>query len=297
MIKSMTGFAAVTREDERATIAVTIRALNHRHLDLQLRMPQMLAGLEGEVRALVSTRVARGRVELSASLQLRVAPTVEVEFNEAFGRALEAALDQARTRGLVDGVLTPGDLLRLPQALTIRERPSEADEALKSEVAGRTLEAVEAALADLDTMRAREGEHVRGDLDGRCSLVADLVERVGVAADEGRIALEERLAERVRELRQVLQADEVAVAQEIVRTAARSDISEEVARFRGHVLHWATLADSPEPCGRKLDFLLQEMNREVNTMGSKADGLRVSELVIAAKAELEKMREQVQNVE
>ena len=94
-----------------------------------------------------------------------------------------------------------------------------------------------------------------------------------------------------------LQADETAVAQEIVRAARRSDISEEVARFRGHVSHWVTLADSPEPCGRKLDFLLQEMNREVNTMGSKADGLRVSELIIAAKAELEKMREQVQNVE
>ena len=101
----------------------------------------------------------------------------------------------------------------------------------------------------------------------------------------------------VAQIRAELQADETAVAQEIVKFAARSDISEEVARFRGHVSHWQTLADSPEPCGRKLDFLLQEMNREVNTMGSKADGLRVSELVIAAKAELEKMREQVQNVE
>ena len=111
------------------------------------------------------------------------------------------------------------------------------------------------------------------------------------------IALEQRLAERVAQLRTDLQADETAVAQEIVRSAARSDISEEVARFRGHVSHWVTLADSAEPCGRKLDFLLQEMNREVNTMGSKADGLRVSELIIAAKAELEKMREQVQNVE
>ena len=87
------------------------------------------------------------------------------------------------------------------------------------------------------------------------------------------------------------------VAQEIVRAAARSDISEEVTRFRGHVAHWVALADGAEPCGRKLDFLLQEMNREVNTIGSKADGLRVSELIIAAKAELEKMREQVQNVE
>jgi uncharacterized protein (TIGR00255 family) len=109
--------------------------------------------------------------------------------------------------------------------------------------------------------------------------------------------MEQRLSERVAQLRADLQADENAVAQEIVRMAARSDISEEVARFRGHVSHWAILAEGPEPCGRKLDFLLQEMNREVNTMGSKADGLRVSELVIAAKAELEKMREQVQNVE
>jgi uncharacterized protein (TIGR00255 family) len=109
--------------------------------------------------------------------------------------------------------------------------------------------------------------------------------------------LEQRLAERVAQLRADLQADEIAVAQEIVRTAARSDISEEVARFRGHVAHWGALAEANEPCGRKLDFLLQEMNREVNTMGSKADGLRVSELIIAAKAELEKMREQVQNVE
>jgi uncharacterized protein (TIGR00255 family) len=297
MIKSMTGFAAVTDEDDRATIAITIRALNHRYLDLQLRMPQALAGLESDVRALVGRRVARGRVELSISMQLRQPPTVEVEFNQAFGRALEAAVEQARGAGLVTGALTPGDLLRLPQALTIRERQSASDEALEQEIAARTRRTLARALDHLDAMRAHEGDHLRSDLDQRRALVADLVERIAVAADDGRAAMEERLLQRVRELRVDLQADEAAVAQEIVRTVARSDISEEVARFRGHVSHWKTLADSPEPCGRKLDFLLQEMNREVNTMGSKADGLRVSELVIAAKAELEKMREQVQNVE
>jgi uncharacterized protein (TIGR00255 family) len=158
-------------------------------------------------------------------------------------------------------------------------------------------EVVLQALVELDAMRSREGESLRADLDARRALVADLVERVAAAADEGRAAMEQRLTERVRELRKALEADDTAVAQEIVRQASRSDISEEVERFRGHVSHWAALADSPEPCGRKLDFLLQEMNREVNTMGSKADGLRVSELIIAAKAELEKMREQVQNVE
>jgi uncharacterized protein (TIGR00255 family) len=297
MIKSMTGFASVTREDDRATIAVTIRALNHRYLDLQLRVPQTLAALEGDVRALVAKRVARGRVELSMSLQLRQTPGMDVEFNEEFGRALETALEQARARGLVSGMLTPGDLLRLPQAITIRERSSTTDDVLIHQIGEHARQTVDEALNDLDSMRAKEGDHLRADLDQRRTLVADLVERIAVAADEGRAAMEQRLAERVAEVRATLQVDESAVAQEIVRAAGRSDISEEVARFRGHVSHWVTLSDSVEPCGRKLDFLLQEMNREVNTMGSKADGLRVSELIIAAKAELEKMREQVQNVE
>jgi len=293
----MTGFASVNSEDDRATVAVTIRSLNHRHLDLQLRIPQSLAAIESEVRALAAKFVARGRVELGLSVQLRQAPGIEVEFNDVFGAALQRALEQARSRGLVTGTLQPGDLLRLPQALTIRERPADADEQGREEVASAARAAIERALADLDAMRVVEGGHLRTDLDERRTLVADLVERIAVAADEGRAAMEERLRARVRELREELQADETAVAQEIVRSASRSDISEEVARFRAHVSHWVTLADSAEPCGRKLDFLLQEMNREVNTMGSKADGLRVSELIIAAKAELEKMREQVQNVE
>ena len=297
MIKSMTGFAALTREDERATIAVTIRAVNHRHLDLQLRSPQSLSAIEGELRALVARLVSRGRVELSVSLQFRQTPGVDVDFNEDFARALEIALDKARERGLVTGTLTPGDLLRLPQAITIRERHPEDDAAAREAVAAQARDAVEQALIDLDSMRSREGGALRGDLDHRRAAVADLVERIATAADEGRAAMEVRVAERVRQLRTELQADETAVAQEIVRMAARSDISEELERFRGHVAHWGALADGPEPCGRKLDFLLQEMNREVNTMGSKADGLRVSELIIAAKAELEKMREQVQNVE
>jgi len=297
MIKSMTGFAAVTREDDRATIAVTIRSLNHRYLDLQLRVPQSLGAIEGDIRALIGQRVSRGRVELSLSLQLRQLPGVDVEFNQEFGRALEVAIDQARAQGLVTGALTPGDLLRLPQALTIRDRVTDSDGTGQGELAARARETIDQALVELDGMRVREGHHLRVDLDARRTFVADLVERVAVAADEGRAAIEQRLTERVRELRVELQADETAVAQEIVRMAGRSDISEEVSRFRAHVAHWVTLADSAEPCGRKLDFLLQEMNREVNTMGSKADGLRVSELIIAAKAELEKMREQVQNVE
>jgi uncharacterized protein (TIGR00255 family) len=193
--------------------------------------------------------------------------------------------------------LSPGDLLRLPQAITVRERPLESDPAVEARFASSIEAAVEQALADLDAMRVREGSHLRTDLDGRQQTLAMLIERLRVAAEEGRHELERRLRERIDEIALELPVDQAMIAQEIVRAAQRSDISEEVTRFRAHLAHWAVLVDGDEPCGRKLDFLLQEMNREINTIGAKADGLGVSELIINAKAELERMREQVQNVE
>ena len=155
--------------------------------------------------------------------------------------------------------------------------------------------AVEEAITQLDVMRGTEGLHLNADLEMRRALLGRMLEdrRRG---DQGRLELQARLAARVQELTVDFRQMRIS-SHRIVEVASRSDISEEMARFRAHVAHWKALAESPEPCGRKLDFLLQEMNREVNTIGSKADGLRVSNLVISAKAELEKMREQVQNVE
>ena len=294
MIRSMTGFASATREDETAAVGVTIRAVNHRYLDLQFRLPPGLAPLEGRLRAAVQRHVARGRVELSVSVQLRRPPPPEVELNEPFVRRVREALARAHDEALVDGALTPGDLLRLPQALVIREAPREAEGAAAGPLAEAT---VDEALAALNEMRAREGGHLQEDLEARRGLLADLLERVAAAAEAGRGALELRLGERVRELAREVPGDPAAIAQEIVRAAARSDISEEVVRFRAHLAHWAALTAAEEPCGRKLDFLLQEMNREINTIGSKADGEGVPALVVDVKAELEKVREQVQNVE
>jgi uncharacterized protein (TIGR00255 family) len=293
----MTGFASLTHEDERATIAVTVRAVNHRFLDLQLRLPQSFGDVEPRLRSLLQKRLARGRVELGISVQVRNSTSPSVELNEEFASALNAAIEQARSRGLVSGPLSPGDLLRLPQAITVRERPAESDPAIEARLAVSIEAAVEQALADLDAMRAREGAHLRTDLDGRQQSLTRLIDRLRVAAEEGRSELERRLRERIDEIALELPVDQAMIAQEIVRTAQRSDISEEVTRFRGHLAHWTVLIDGAEPCGRKLDFLLQEMNREINTIGAKADGLGVSELIINAKAELERMREQVQNVE
>ena len=296
MIKSMTGFASLTRDDERGTIGVTIRAVNHRFLDLQLRLPTPLAALEPPLRALVQKRLGRGRVEIGVSLQTRHAAVPSIELNAEFAQALGVAMEQARAKGLISGTLTPGDLLRLPQALIIQEQVPESGglaDALGAPVAA----AVDDALGQLETMRVREGAHLRVDLDARKALLAGLILRIAAAANTGREELEARLLERARELAGALPIDQSALAQEVVRVAQRSDICEEVTRFHGHLAHWDALSDSLEPCGRKLDFLLQEMNREINTIGSKADGLQVSEVVIQAKAEMEKMREQVQNVE
>ena len=298
MIKSMTGFASLSYDNESVTIAVTVRSVNHRFLDLQLRIPPSIGTLESRLRALVQQHVARGRVEVSVAIQQRRTPAIEIELNEEFLSALGTALDRARARGLVAGALTPGDLLRFPQALAIRERvDSAASPDEQSALAARVEEAVSAALGELDAMRMQEGTYLRADLDARRTELAALYERVATAAEAGLEAMQARLVERVRELRADALVDETTVAQEITRFVGRSDISEEVVRFRGHLEHWQALSDSPEPCGRKLDFLLQEMNREVNTTASKAEGPAVSELIVTLKAELEKMREQAQNVE
>ncbi|HEX5475442.1 MAG TPA: YicC/YloC family endoribonuclease [Vicinamibacterales bacterium] len=292
----MTGFASLTRDEEPGIVALTVRAVNHRFLDIQLRMPSGLAGSESRLRALIQQRVARGRVEVSVSVQSRTPGGVEVEVNDSVLDAFAAAFERARERGLVTGALAPGDLLRIPQAITVRDRSTpdaEADERVQAAVEA----ALGAALEELDAMRVREGAHLRAELDGRRAQLSELFERAAAAAEAGIDAFRSRLADRVRELHADGLVEEAALAQEIVRFAARSDITEELVRFRAHLAHWQALSDAPEPCGRKLDFLLQEMNREVNTLGSKAEGPGAPELVVSLKAELEKMREQVQNVE
>lgn len=295
MIKSMTGFASVSREHKLATIGVTVRSVNHRYLDVQVRVSQLLAAQETELRGLVQRRVARGRVELAVTTRVITPPAVEIALNEPLVEALSAAVEQAHARGLAIGGLTSSDLLRFPEAMVVRER--ETDEASRTTIQRAVADAVDSALCELDEMRIREGGHLGADLNTRCATVADLVERLAVAAQTGEAGLVARLTNRVEELRGQSQVDEALVAQEVVRFAARSDVTEELTRLRGHLAHWSMLAASPDPCGRRLDFLLQEMNREVNTLGAKIEGTGVSELIVAAKAELEKLREQAQNVE
>ena len=295
MIKSMTGFASVSRDHELASVGVTVRSVNHRYLDVHIRLPPLLAEQEANLRGLVQRRVARGRVELTVTIHVTRPPVVEVALNAPLVEALSSAVERAHEEGLATGGLTSSDLLRFPQALVVRER--ETDEATRTSIRDAVADAVDTAVGELDGMRTCEGEHLRADLDTKRAKVGDLVERLATMAESGEAGLIARLTTRVEELHAKGQVDETLVAQEVVRFAARSDVSEELTRLRGHLAHWTTLTESTEPCGRKLDFLLQEMNREVNTLGAKIEGPQVSELIVAAKAELEKLREQTQNVE
>jgi uncharacterized protein (TIGR00255 family) len=295
----MTGFASVRREQAAQRISVTVKSVNHRFLDIALKSSSVLAPIENRLRGLVQKRLTRGRVEISIAVDLDETPEREVVVDEALLERLSAALDGARGRGLVTGSFTASDVLRVPQLIEIRAR----------ELAGDAQQAREAALGDLAeqvlgealdalvVMRETEGRFLAQDLAARVGTIAQIVRVLEAQSCEGQAGLEARLRDRLAELPAELQGDPATQAQEIVRFVARSDVDEEIVRLRAHVEHWQALAAGPEPCGRKLDFLVQEMNREINTIGSKIEGPRVSEQVIAAKAELERIREQVQNVE
>jgi uncharacterized protein (TIGR00255 family) len=297
VIRSMTGFASVTREGASARVHVTVKAVNHRFLDVQIRAPQSLGAVEGRVRQLLGQGLTRGRIELTLTLEHTAPPEREVILDEALLDRVAHAVEAARVRGVVTGGLTVSDVMRIPQLIEIRSKAGDAAAAVSDDVQGIVEVAVGEAVRALVEMRETEGRFLGADLDGRLATLGGYVDDLERLADAGQEDLAGRLRARMAELPPDLAMDQAALAQEIVRFVARSDVDEELVRMRGHLGHWRTLADGPEPCGRKLDFLLQEMNREINTIGSKVDGSRATEVVIAAKAELERIREQVQNVE
>jgi uncharacterized protein (TIGR00255 family) len=294
----MTGFAALSREANGEKVTVTIKSVNHRFLDVLLKAPQMLGPVEGHVRSLVQQRVTRGRIEVQIGVEMTAPPAREVTLDEGLLGRITQLLADARARGLVVGELSASDVLRIPQLLDIRLKSADQTPgALPPGIAALLDGVVGAAMDALVVMRTTEGKFIQTDLDARLATISTFVSDLERIGRDGQQQLEARLRQRLAELPSDIQADAAALAQETVRFVARSDVDEEIVRMRGHAEHWRALSDGPEPCGRKLDFLVQEMNREINTIGSKVEGARATEVVIAAKAELERLREQVQNVE
>ena len=297
MIRSMTGFASVSREDAGDRVSVTIKSVNHRFLDVQIKAPQALGGLESRIRGFLQQALTRGRVEVAIFVERTSLPAREVVLDELLLERVAAALESARTRGLVTGQLTASDVLRIPQVLEVRAKTENGQTSLPESMTVLVETAVQDAIAALVVMRETEGRFIETVLDTRTATMAAMVGELETLSRDGQDALATRLRERLAALPADLAGDPAGLAQEVVRFVARSDVDEEIVRMRGHLDHWRALAGGAEPCGRKLDFLLQEMNREINTIGSKAEGPRATETVVAAKAELERIREQVQNVE
>lgn len=295
MIKSMTGFGSLTRETEQASVTVTAKSVNHRYLDIQIRAPKVLDELEQRLRTLVQGQLSRGRIDLSLSVAQKGPGKVVLEINDSLVAALSEAAEAARQREVVKEGLTAGELFRFPQVVSVKEEP--LDRVAWRELCESVVELTEDTLVQLDAMRQKEGEFLQRDLEERAKALSVLVDGIVNESDTGEELLRERLVARVAEIEERVEVDPILVAQEVVRWAARSDIHEEVSRLRGHLEHMKQLTSEAAACGRKLDFLIQEMNREVNTIGSKAEGGAISELVVAAKSEIEKLREQVQNVE
>lgn len=291
----MTGYGQASTELGDARVTVELRSLNHRYADLRLRLPAELAGAEAEIRRTVMQRIKRGRLELTVNVESLEGGASRPQLNRALLDEALAAFGTLRDELRVEGSPDPGSLLGIHGMFRTAAVELNWDEGGRDALD----RALAAALDALDQERLREGRHLQQDLSRRLThmseLTAKLRERAGLIPDK----LRDRLVERLSSLAGDVALDPARVAQEAVLLAERADVTEELVRLEGHLGRAASLIGQPDgkPVGKPMDFLLQEIQRETNTVNSKSADLEISGLALALKAEIEKVREQVQNLE
>lgn len=293
MIRSMTGYGRAEVAGEKIAVTVEARSLNHRHLDIALRLPRSLAPLELEARRLIQGQIQRGRLDVSASVR---------SLAEGPGAL---ALDAALARHYLEQMRALGETLGLRSAPTLEwllERPGVVTlgeaEPIAPEVGWPVLaQALTRAMEELVARREAEGDALAKELAALYEALATDVRRLEARAPVAQAQRAERARERIRALLGEVPVDEGRLAMEVAVWAEKTDVSEELARLRAHLGQFASLLREGGPVGRALDFLVQEMNREVNTLASKASDLELSQLALACKGHLERIREQGQNVE
>jgi uncharacterized protein (TIGR00255 family) len=296
-LKSMTGYAQAQAAEDGIGLRVSVRSVNHRFLDLHLRVPEGFELLEPRIRQIVRERVRRGHLDVTLRCELAGPPSVTV--NQDVAAAYLRAVEDLRKQF---GVKTEPDLasiLRLPGVIGASAASPDDEIARLESVVARCLTE---ALDKLDQMRELEANALRDDLSGHLTSIASLAARVEALAERARPAYARRLESRLKDLLGEASIDPARLAQEAALAAERSDVSEELARLASHVHQFESLLASASDVGKKLDFLLQEMQREANTLlsktpGSEAESLEITELALEIKSEIEKLREQVQNIE
>lgn len=293
MIRSMTAYAGNELTTHRMRVELEIRGYNSRHLDISMKLPPGCQFLEEKIRTLISEEVTRGRIELKLSLSSEEEQRETFAINWEIAEGYHEALTRLQKRfNLTEAI--PLSLLAAKSGLIEPAKPEIDPEA--------AWEAVEKALRQgleaLNEMKAHEGRHTAEDMENRLAVIEGHIQSIEERASELLASYQQRLAERIQTLtRGLVEIEPSRIAQEAAFLADKSDISEEISRARSHLDQFRQLMQVPEPAGRPLNFLLQEFNREFTTMGSKAGNADIAHIIVSAKTELEKIREQVQNIE
>lgn len=292
-MKSMTGFGRATTSGENFSISVELKTVNNRFLDVNLRLPSELQLFETTVKKLINTRLARGRVE--ANLQYDRTDALTLELNRPLIAGFLAAMKELRDEFSLVGEPDINVIARLPNVVAPKKQePS-------SEFLTAIADTFNAALDDLERMRATEGEMLANELLARIGEIESRLPQIETesasVADEHGQRLTKRINEMLAKTDSQIELDQARLAQEVAYLVDRADISEEIARLRSHIEHFRDIMKDETDVGKRLDFLTQELNREANTIASKTNNMTVKENALAIKSEIEKIREQVQNVE
>ncbi len=290
--RSMTGFGRGEASAEGRTWVAEIRTVNHRFLDQRVVLPRLFNAFEEPVKKIVATILDRGRVDITFSVQGLSAVEPQLVINESVARQYHRCLQQLIDVYGLDGTVTLRDMLTLRDVITLEEQRPDMDVewVLISS-------ALEAALKDCDIMREREGQALQQDLLGRLAKFESVVRQIDTHIPELQQQRQSDLRLRVGKLLEGLDLDPIRLAQETALMADKSDVTEEITRLDSHMAQFRAFLASDEPVGRRLDFLLQEFLREVNTLSSKISSASIAHLGVEMKNEIEKLREQVQNIE
>ena len=293
MIKSMTGYGRARETRNKRDITVEVRSVNNRYLDCTVKMPRMYAFAEDAVKKHVQQAVSRGKVDVFITVDATAADVSKVEVNRELAAQYAAALGElAAVCGTEGYKIAPETLARFPDVLTVTKE----DEDLEA-VSADLCAVLDEALAAYNTMRAVEGKKLAEDIASRLDAIETYTGQVEARSPETVAEYRAKLTARMEEVLQSTTIDPQRILMEAAIYADKVAVDEETVRLRSHVAQLRTMLESDEPMGRKMDFLIQEVNRESNTIGSKCNDVAIANVVVGLKAEVEKMREQVQNVE
>ena len=292
MIKSMTGYGSAKGTSEGLEITVELKSVNNRYLDTSVRLPRSFIFAEDAVKSTVQSHISRGKVDVFVTVDSTAAGDMAVKVNEALLKGYIEAIGHISEEYSLVNDLTAMSVARFPDVLSVEKKDMDAEQ-----IAAAISEIAEKALEDFDEMRIREGEKLRDDVMSRLETIDALVKAVEEKAPETVKEYRARLEQKMTEVLGTSGIDESRILTEAAIFADHIAVDEETVRLRSHMAQLRTMINGNSPIGRKIDFLVQEFNREANTIGSKCQNSDIAHVVVDLKSEIEKIREQIQNIE